>query len=679
MPRPRKYATDEERLEAERAQRRAYEQRVKRPNAAYRNREPRPTPAPKPTPGARAARPFIALDGECYDTKAGKHVYWLLGASDGTSIEAKRGCLKTRDVFAYLLDLQERNPRAHIVAYSINYDMNMWLRDVPLSTLDGLRKYGHHLFFDALRPGFGWRVEWMPGKWVSIAHGETERAKSGALKLKSGARSVRIYDVFGFFQQSFVGALREWRVGSDAEHARLLTMKQARGDFAREDRPAVVAYNALECRLLAELMNRVRDALTQVGVTLTRWHGAGAIGSELLKQHNVKAHNAKPADLDGYADAIKSAYFGGRIQLLRPGRHTRAWSHDLNSAYPWAMTQLPSLKGEWRRRRGWPVQPQTAGLWLVEWGLPADTPVCPFPWRDRDGIILYPYRGRGWYWTPEVQAALKAYPGHIRVEWGYELHPDDPAARPFGWITDLYGRRLDARARGEDGAQLVIKYGLNSLSGKLAQRSGYHGAGPCQSLVWAGLLTALVRARLLDLAAVAPSSVIAFATDGVFASVPLTEHDDGKPLGGWEVGEGDDLLIVQSGIYEARHPNSDRYYSRARGFAAGELDFGRIREEWAARGIYGSVDVMVRRFVGVRGAVARAQPELWRRWVSERRHLSFYPQRGFGGVAGHGDDSYVVHGADCGGQQSHPYGGGAGADWAADKWAAELDEQPEGA
>lgn len=674
MPRPPKYATEEERQAARRASRAAYEQKHQRTTYAYRNREARPTAAPKPaTPPP--SRPFVAIDGEGYDTRAGKHVYYLLGASDGTSIEAKRGGLKTRDVFTYLLDLQERHPRGILVAFSINYDMNMWLGDVPLSTLDGLRKHGAHLFFDRARPGWGWRVEWMPGKWVAIAHGETERTKTGALKLKAGARSVRIYDVFGFFQQSFVGALREWNVGSADEHARLLAMKTQRADFARVARVAVADYNALECRLLVALMERVRDALEQVGVRLTRWHGAGAIGSELLKQHNVKQHNAPPDDLEGLGDAIKGAYFGGRVQMLRPGIHARAWSHDLNSAYPWAMTQLPSLKGTWRRRRGWPVQPQTAGLWLVEWDLTHDTAVCPFPWRADDGIILYPYRGRGWYWTPEVAAALKAYPGHIKVEWGYELHPDDADARPFAWISDLYARRLDYRARGEYGAQLVIKLGLNSISGKLAQRPGYHGAGPCQSLVWAGLLTALVRARLLTLASVAPAGVIAFATDGVFATVPLHDDELGKPLGGWELGEGDDLIIVQSGIYEARQPHSGLYYSRARGFAAGELDFARMREEWGRRGIYGSVDVQVRRFVGVRGAVARAQPDLWRRWVCERRHLSFYPQRGFGGVVGE-DDGYVVYGPDCGGVMSHPYGGGAGADWAADKWAAELDEQP---
>lgn len=616
--RPRKYADPAEKYRAYRARKKAQA-------------------APKPAPPPRPPK-FVAVDGEGVD-RGRRHVYALLGASDGSHVANRKG-LSTRECFDYLLALRAKFPRAVFVAFGFDYDVNMMLGDIPTTALERIRRRGKTLVFDKKNPGHAYRVGYVAGKWFDLDYGPVVRNETGTPRV-STRHALRVYDVYGFFQASFVATLADWAVGTEADREHITAMKADRARFAKLAPEQVEQYNALECVLLVELMTRLDEALAKAGIKISQWYGAGAISSALLQLHQVKQHREGdlPADVH---HAVMSAYFGGRIQLLQPGVHGESYSHDINSAYPSAMADLPSLVGRWRHT-AWHTFNQWA-IWRVTWNLPPDTPVCPFPWRDGEGAIHWPYRGGGWYWGPEVDAALFQFGEEaISVHDGYIFTPTDPTARPFGWIADTYQTRLDFRAR-SDPAQLVIKFGLNSIYGKLAQGTGYFGRGPHQSYVWAGLVTSITRARLFDLAMKAPDSVISFATDGVFATRPLIPTNEGKPLGGWEVNRAESLFIVQPGIYQSNE--GGRVVNRVRGWRGGEIDFQRLRREWDRKGVLTGVPVKVRRFVGMRGAASRGDMSLWRRWVKETRRLTAYPSRGFADALG--GRVVRVHGDDCG-------------------------------
>jgi hypothetical protein len=99
---------------------------------------------------------------------------------------------------------------------------------------------------------------------------------------------------------------------------------------------------------------------------------------------------------------------------------------------------------------------------------------------------------------------------------------------------------------------------LLQLYRKNAQALG--GGGRFTEFIWAGMITARTRARLLDVAALGGADVVMFATDGVgFLRIApeladTEKHARDVPLGGWEytptgAGMRRQVLLVQSGFY----------------------------------------------------------------------------------------------------------------------------------
>ena len=106
---------------------------------------------------------------------------------------------------------------------------------------------------------------------------------------------MTLWDVWGFFQESFLAALDYW-LPADPDYAFIRDWKGKRSEFERGEIDTIRRYNAAELRCLALMMNKVRDAIRNMGLTVSRWDGAGAISGAMLKHNNVKNHmRRKPA------------------------------------------------------------------------------------------------------------------------------------------------------------------------------------------------------------------------------------------------------------------------------------------------------------------------------------------------------------------------------------------------
>jgi hypothetical protein len=544
----------------------------------------------------KRTKPFMGIDGEGY-TVDGEHRYVLLMNSDRDYISNPDG-LSTIECFEYLL----RQPRTHIyVAFGLNYDVNMILRDLGKQALK-------HLWVEGRLRWGPYTIEWIPGKWFSLCSDKYPKI-------------IKINETFGFFQMSFVKALEKWNIQvQDSDE--LEEMKSARSIFDPAMRDRIIDYCHMECGLLVDLLQALRKALEDVDIHLSSWNGAGSIAARVLRREGVKDHHVPHTDLSQEVQsACLSSYFGGRTELFRQGHHTTVSQFDICSAYPFAALSLPSLQGgKWKHHKKYQPEAEHA-IWEVEWNLPDNTRIAPFPYR-RKGTICYPLNGRGWYHACEVQEAFRHH-SQITVKHGYVFSQAPTAERPFAFITSIYAYRRALKAEGHAGEK-CLKLGINSLYGKLAQGVGYRDSlPPFQNYFWAGEITARTRARLLQLLHHAPNQVIMVATDGIFYN-GIVEHPVGSDLGDLEGNTLKEMFTAQPGVYSALTDDGTEI-KRSRGFFAKEIDFPALLTGYNIDGCNHIGHYNSTRFVGAGTALMSKDLNGWRTWRESTRKLSLYP------------------------------------------------------
>lgn len=583
-------------------------------------------------------RQFIAFDGEGYDKPDGTHVLNLFGCNDRYIVDDNG--LSTIACFDFMLDSKKLYPKQTFVSFYFSYDVNMILRDVSRHALDRLHKNGITYWFHPMFPTMAYKIEYRPRKMFRIAYGTLIGKKWNALKV------CTIYDTFGFFQQSFVKASEKLGVLREGELELLTTMKNERNDFSADRLDEIIAYNKLECEILSRLMTVVKASLVTCELRLRHWHGAGAIAGEIMRKYKVKEYIEKP-DEPIYTGVLHS-YFGGRIQTPRVGIFDQTiYSHDVVSAYPSIMQDLPTLKGaKWIHDSDVNINDiADTTLCQVDWNFDnveeqADTVYLhPFPFRESDGSIHFSPSGSGWYWGYEVNSAAKNWRGTIQVKEAYYLlHGSE---KPFSFVPILFAQRKKFKAE-KNHAELVLKLGLNSLYGKTVQAKFNETDPPYQSYIWGSMITSAIRACLYDMAMRDEQSILMFATDGIYSLSRLTTPDEiGTELGKWECDTYDSAFVIKPGFFSL-DKNGLTVHRRTRGVPLRAFDFDVSKRIMEQTGITGSIKCDIRRF---RGLGQGDYENKWRKWLDMNIKVNFFPAKGYPTAYPAVTRQYIVHSA----------------------------------
>lgn len=528
---------------------------------------------------------YVGIDGEGKGRQ--NHEYILLAASndDGSEewqVHNDGGPLSTTQCLDMIISIPKRHS---IFAFSFNYDLTMMLRDLP-------EKVIYRLFRPELRQG-----EYGPTavKWEEYRlnlQGSRFRISKDVVdeygEVKRESRNV--WDIFKFYQAKFTSALVEWKICSQKEIDDIARMKDERGNFDTMAFKEITDYCLSECRNLAKLAQKLDQATESATeriygerLKLKSYYGAGSMAGLFLDKMGIKEKRRDPPE--GMDVAVAKAFSGGRFEHSVIGAVPGpVWGYDISSAYPYQIAFLPCLvHGKWEKTKS-VRKMESAKAALVHYILPAPTgqynPAWgPLPFRDETGNITYPIMsGGGWCWRQEFLSARKLAPQIEMVE-AYVMELDCDCPPPFKVVPKLYVERLKI---GKEGPGIVLKLGMNSVYGKLAQSIG---SAPFQSWIWAGMITSGCRAQLLDLIALHenPWNVLAVATDGLYSrekiETPIPDDTgtsdavtpDGKPankpLGGWErkcVDRG--VFFARPGIYFPLEPTTEEINAiRARG------------------------------------------------------------------------------------------------------------------
>ena len=561
---------------------------------------------------------FVCFDGEGV-TIDGTHEYCYLASFDGNSyvsIANWRNGLSTEQCLRFLLD-NSRYEGIHVI-YGGSYDANMILRTLPRDRLEELHAKGRTSW-----RGYG--IDYTPRKYLGIQH-------------PASGRKVRIWDVIGFFQGSFVKTLQLWL---DVEDAVIAKGKANRNSFTSAQRDDIEYYCRQELARFYDLMARFWQAVQSITLTLSRWDGAGAGASALYKRYGMRDAIGSYDLQRKHYDKAQLAYAGGTFQLFRPGDFREpVYEYDINSAYPFYIAQLPPFQPLRTRvqkgRFSCGCENSVGPYDLVHYRYKGDkqAKIHPLYHRDERGQITKPFAVEGWVWGVEFLAAL-AWEATLEILHVYHWHDD--GSRPFSWIHDEYQKRLYLQAIGTR-AQHSLKLFLNSLYGKLAQQKGWKPTRPTKSIPWthnlymAGWVTASTRAMLQRVIVRTPTAIIACETDAVFATkrldVPL-----GIELGQWkETVFPNGLSYLQSGMYFGdkeggqaveRYRGIDQYDKQGRKI----LTRAKVLRAWEnmQRGGKPVLRVACTRFRTMGTSLAGERLDTWRQWITEPRELSLVP------------------------------------------------------
>lgn len=592
---------------------------------------------------------YIGVDGEGQGRLDHKYVYLAASTEDGSrswSIEspnwesswnpATRSYreellqgLSTKGCLDFLLSLPKRGK---CFAYAFNYDETKILTDLDNEDL-------YNLFRPERRPAQGKGK----GNGPTPIQYTIERRIGPKLKrqvysvnlqgtkftIQKAKRKLILWDIFKFYQGKFVAACESWRVGTKEERDAMSVMKDKRGEFDKESPGDVREYCLDETRKMAELARKLIEAHETVDLPLKSFYGAGSSASAMLLKMGIKEKIGKvPIEM---MYAVACAFFGGRFENSVVGAfRQRVYNYDISSAYPYQLCFLPCLlHGTWERttdrrrlekcktalvRYKLGISPRTDS---INWG--------PFPFRTKEGSICFPLEsGGGWVWRDEYLVGERLWKNTQFVEaWVYSY---DCECRPFVEIPNYYLERIRL---GKEAAGIVLKLGMNSCYGKLAQSIGN---AMFNSWAWSGMITSGCRAQLLELFGLHKdwSNILMLATDGLGTleqikcpypmetGTALAIDDKGKhvkkPLGGWEEKINEKgLFLARPGIYFPMNPTEDELGAvRARGVGRGVVykQWKLIVDTWEKQGMDGTIRVNdVARFCGAKTSISMSGPK----------------------------------------------------------------------
>jgi hypothetical protein len=257
-------------------------------------------------------RPFWGVDGEGAGTDdKGRQHYNLMGAS-GPGADEHRvkhrdggGPLSVREQLEFLLSLP-RDPI--LVGFAFGYDANQIIRGIgKIETLQRIihppqGQYGPRSTFWG-----DYAITWQPWHYFRVSRVD----RSGEKPVVDTSTTRTVYDVFGFFQSSFVSTIEKWNIGTEQERAFIAENKDKREDFAGVT-AGMIDYCTLECRLLASLMSAFRKVCMEADIVPKEWSGPGWIAARLLEKHGIPK---RPLTTN---EALLAG--AGAPQLRRPAR-----------------------------------------------------------------------------------------------------------------------------------------------------------------------------------------------------------------------------------------------------------------------------------------------------------------------------------------------------------------------
>ena len=357
-------------------------------------------------PAKSELRPIHALDTETYNGDI-----FLIADSDGRYLD--------KDVTAdSIIDFlfAKKYQGAWNYFWNLGYDGSVILKLLGKELMSYTRT--RRLVFSH----GGRKIVYIPGK---------------CLRIMDGHHSTVFFDIAQYFrgtlpegQSHSLANMYQANFGSLDQN--YIDLKGKRDEFSprfyRRNTTAVRDYCIKDCVMTKQLAEKWIGLFHKAaGFYAARWYSTGYLAEKFLINNGITFPTFASIPYAVQELAWRS-YFGGRFELLKRGYVGRAYLHDINSAYPHKIANLPDLSdGRWINDKS--VHPDAKlGFFEIEANIPDTKRVAPFPFHVHKAVLFPSGRFRTYVALDELRACESE--SYYRVINSWQFIPNNPDRQP---------------------------------------------------------------------------------------------------------------------------------------------------------------------------------------------------------------------------------------------------------
>jgi hypothetical protein len=421
-----------------------------------------------------------------------------------------------------------------VFCWNLGYDAICIMKLLPRHILDSY-KHNRKLKFRYS----GYEINYIPNKQLTI---------------RKGNHSISLYDIAQYYdRKSLITSFEE--NFNEVLPEEYLKTKDARENFTlshyKRHKKQIREYCKKDCVLTKRLTEKWLDTFHSAFDFYPRnWVSSGYLAEKVLINNRifVPRFNEVPYSVQELAWL---SFYGGRFELIKRGFVSYCCLYDINSAYPFALTQLPDLtKGKWITQNVIHSKAKV-GFFHIIADISNSVKVCPFPFRNKNMTIIY---SSGKFETFVTLHELLTVQGDSQIKYkileSYQFIPSKSSSYPFrDFIEKMYAKRLELKKQ-NDPQQQALKLILNSMYGKTAQTTN-NRFGNLFNPVIASFITGFARAQLYKFVRDnnLENQVVAFATDSIAIQKKIPDLNSEK-LGEMKLDkEADNVYYLSNGYY----------------------------------------------------------------------------------------------------------------------------------
>ena len=501
----------------------------------------------QPTKKIKTAKPNLAFDSETSDGYT-----YLIADSNGRKI-----ALKGLEDYLKFLSYQGYQKTVNWW-YNLTYDTNSLLKFLN-------RQQRREIIATNKINVHGYQISIIPNKELVISTlSKDEYNKDGTLKIKN---SVFFYDLAQFYDFK---RLKDLAVKVNMEKVEVADISNINWNKYLVDDTYHKLIND-RCIIDSEITKLLADKLTvEINklVIINKYKSKASIARKYVLE-NLKKKMQLPDY--GLLQASLDCYHAGHIETMRMGAFTNVYNADINSAYPYAMSNIYETDGTYIRNRSY--EPDAIYSYfnvMVEYDNEYVSPL----WYN---VGNNNYHATGFYktWITKTEYEYLDSMGYqIIIEKAYHLKRSPNSTKPFeNIIHDLYKRRLQAKAEHDD-IEKVIKVILNSMYGVTINTVLKYEETEDDTDVWiinafdeiinyqktfkatnmynplfATEITAQTRVKIFNDFKKQYKDMNAISTDGIYLTKKPHNIKPDNKLGGYSLDKIDKYILLGSGRY----------------------------------------------------------------------------------------------------------------------------------